>query len=119
MVKFMRSLYNYGSLIHSFSAPPLTLIITSSGSLIEGQTYSLTCDLMGDESLDVTATSIRWDRITPTLQNGVHRTATLSFNPLSRDDEGQYRCTTNIVSPYLTRSQTRLKSTTFTVIRKQ
>ena len=75
---------------------------------------------MGDESLDVTATSIRWDRITPASQsqNGIHRTATLSFTPLSRDNEGEYRRTTNIISPYLTSSQTRVNTTNFTVIRK-
>ena len=61
--------------------PPLTLVITPNGSPNEGHSYSLTCDLMGDESLDVTATSIRWDRITPASQSqsGIHRTATLSF----------------------------------------
>ena len=119
MVRFNKKLvYNYGLIIHFFSVPPLTLIITPSGSLIEGQTYSLSCELMGGETLDVTATSIRWDRIAPTFQNGVHRTATLSFNPLSRDDEGQYMCTTNIMSPYTTRSLTEMETTSFTVIRK-
>ena len=99
-------------------APPLTLIVTPSGLPIEGQTYSLTCDLMGDESLAVTATSIRWDRVTPTSQHGIHRAVTLSFNPLSRDDGGQYRCATNIMSPYTTRSLTEMETTSFTVIRK-
>ena len=94
------------------------LVITPSGSPIEGQTYSLTCDLMGDESLDVTATSIRWDRHTPTFQHGIHRMATLSFTSLSRNDEGQYRCTTNIMSPYTHNSQTRINTTTLTVNRK-
>ena len=116
MVRFKKHVY--GLLIYSFPAPLLTLIITPNGSPIEGHTYSLTCDLMGDESLDVTATSIRWDRHTPTSQHGIHRIATLSFNPLLRDDEGEYRCTTNIISPYLTRSQTRNNTTSFTVIRK-
>ena len=74
---------------------------------------------MGDESLDVTATSIRWDRFTPNLQMAVHRGATLSFTPLSHDDEGQYRCTTNIMSPYTTNSLTKRETTSFTVIRKQ
>ena len=74
---------------------------------------------MGDESLDVTATSIRLDRLTPNLQMAVHRGATLSFNPLSHDDEGQYRCTTNIISPHTTNSLTKRETTSFTVIRKQ
>ena len=52
-------------LIFFISVPPLTLVITPSGPPIEGETYSLTCDLMGDELLEVTATSIRWDKIRP------------------------------------------------------
>ena len=73
---------------------------------------------MGDESLDVTDVDrrFRWDKVGE--QHGIHRTATLSFNLLSRDDEGEYGCTTNIVSPYLTNSQTRVNTTSFTVIRK-
>ena len=102
-----------------FSVPPLTLVITQNGPPNEGQTYSLTCDLMGDESLDVTATSIRWDRLTPNFMMEFRRGATLSFNPLSRNDEGQYRCTTNIMSPYTTNSLTKMVTTSFTVIRKQ
>ena len=73
---------------------------------------------MGDESLAATATSIRWDKLTPTPPHGIHRTATLSFNSLSRDDEGQYRCTTNIMSPYTTNSLTRINTTTLAVNRK-
>ena len=106
------------ALIFLIIAPPLTLVITPNGSPNEGQTYSLTCDLMGDESLAVTATNIRWDRLTPTFQHGIHRTATLSFTPLSRIDGGQYRCTTNIMSPYTTNSPTRICTTTLTVNRK-
>ena len=100
-------------------APTLTLVITPNGSPIEGQTYSLTCDLMGDESLDVPDVDrrYRWDKVR--VRADIHRTATLSFTPLSRDDEGEYKCTTNIMSPYLTNSQTRVTTTSFTVIRKQ
>ena len=94
------------------------LVTTANGSTIEGQTFSLTCDLMRDESLDVPEANrrVRWDKVGE--QRGIHRTATLSFNPLSRDDEGEYRCTTNIMSPYLTSNRTRVNSTSFTVIRK-
>ena len=100
-------------------APPLTLVFSTSGPPNEGQSYSLTCDLMGDESLAVSATSIRWDRLTPNFMMAVHRGATLSFTSLSRDDEGQYMCTTNIMSPYTTSSQTEMETTSFTVIRKK
>ena len=93
------------------------LVITASGSTIEGQTYSLTCDLMGDESLDVTEANrrVRWDKVGE--QHGINRTATLSFNPLSRDDEGEYRCTTSIRSPYAIRTLTEIVTTSFTVFR--
>ena len=74
---------------------------------------------MGDESLDVTATSIRWDRVTPTFQHGIHQTATLSFTSLSHEDEGQYRCNINITFPYTTSSLTAMGTTSFTLIRKQ
>ena len=94
------------------------MVVTASGLPIEGQTYSLTCDLMGDESLAVTQRSIRWDRVTPTPQMGIHRTNTLTFNPLRRDDEGQYRCTTNIITPYLNDSLTRINITSIDVDRK-
>ena len=67
----------------------------------------------------MTATSIRWDRITPNFQMTVHRGDTISFTPLSRNDEGQYRCTTNIMSPYTTSSLTEVDTTSITVIRKQ
>ena len=100
-------------------APPLTLVFSTSGPPNEGQTYSLTCDLMGHESLAVSATSIRWDRLTPNFMMAVHRGATLSFTSLSRDDEGQYMCTTTIMSPYTTSSQTEMETTSFTVIRKK
>ena len=77
---------------------------------------------MGDESLDVPDVDrrYRWDRITPPSleREGIHRTATLSFTSLSRGDEDQYRCTTNIISPYYTNSLTRINTTTLTVDRK-
>ena len=98
-----------------YSAPPLMFVITPIGSPIEGQTYSLKCDLVGDESLDVADVDnrFRWDRLTPSLQTGILRAATLSFTPLTRADTGDYKCTNNIVSPYLTSSITHTE--TFTV----
>ena len=100
-------------MLHIDIAPPLTLVITPSGSPNEGQTYSLTCDLMGDESLDVpdhdVDNSFRWDRLTPILQREFHRGATLSFTPLNLNDAGDYMCTNTITSPYLTRTRTHTK----------
>ena len=86
-----------------------------SGSPIEGQTYSLTCDLMGDEPLDVTMSSIRWDRLTPTFQMGILQSATLSFTPLTVSDAGDYRCTNTITSPYLRSTSTATQMVTISV----
>ena len=83
-----------------YSVPPLTLSITSDESPIEGENYSLTCELTGDESLGVTESRFRWDRLSPTRMEGILRAATLTFTPLTRDDEGQYRCTNTISSTY-------------------
>ena len=97
------------------SAPPLTLVVTPNGSPVEGETYYLTCDLVGDESLDVADVNnrFRWDRLTPSFQEAILRAATLSFTPLTLADTGDYMCTNNIVSPYLIGSITHTE--TFTV----
>ena len=98
------------------TVPPLTLVITPSGSATIGQTYSLTCGFMGDESLDVPDVDnrFRWDRLTPTFQSAVIRAPTLSFTPLTSANVGeQYECINNIVSPYLTSSITH--AATFTI----
>ena len=83
-------------------APLLILVITPNGSPIEGQTYSLTCDLMGDESLNVTE-RFRWDKLTPAPPKcSIIYAATLSFTPLTVANAGDYMCTNNITSQYLT-----------------
>ena len=94
----------------------MTLVIRPSGSPIEGQTYSLTCDLMGDELLtgSITERRFRWDRLTPSFQSAILRAATLTFNPLSLQDEGEYECTTSITSSYFTSQPARTQ--TFTVV---
>ena len=90
------------------------LVITTSGSPIEGQTYSLTCDLMGDESLDATE-SFKWDR-TPTPKNSTLQTATLSFTALTVADAGNYTCNNTITSPYLISSRTNTQMATVRVL---
>ena len=99
-------------------APPLTLVITANGLRIEGETYSLTCDLMGDELLAVSVRTVRWDRLTPSLQMGIHHVATLTFDSLSSQDEGEYRCVTTITSPYLTSDQTPTQTVALSVLCK-
>ena len=89
-------------MLHIYIAPPLMLVITPNGSPIEGQIYSLTCDLMGDETLNVTE-RFRWDKLTPAPKNcSIIHAATLSFTPLTVADAGDYMCTNTITSPYLT-----------------
>ena len=97
------------------------LVITTSGPPNEGETYSLTCDLMGDESLDVAGADnmFRWDRLTPTFQSGIHQTATLSFTPLTLADAGNYTCTNTITSPYLSSNRTITQMKTVSVNGKQ
>ena len=99
-----------------FPAPPLTLVITPSGPTIERQAYSLSCDLTGDESLAVTNRRFRWDRLT--FQEGILQERILTFNSLTRDDEGQYRCTTTITSLYLNRTRSENALATISVNRK-
>ena len=103
--------------IHIDIVPPLTLVITPNGSPTEGQTYSLTCDLVGDESLDVPDVDnrFRWDRLTPSFQNDILRAPTLSFTPLTVADAGDYMCTNTITSPYLTSTRTDTEMTTVSV----
>ena len=79
-----------------FTVPPLTLVITTNGSPIEGQTYSLTCDLMGDESLDVDVIIV-WERPSSVSQDAL----SLIFEPLNCTHDGDYICTAMINSPYL------------------
>ena len=60
----------------------------------------------------------RWDRLTPSPQMSILRAATLSFTPLTLADTGDYMCTDNIVSPYLTGSITHSENFTVSVIGK-
>ena len=96
----------------------MMLVITHSGPAVEGEAYSLTCDLMGDESLAVTETVIRWDRVTQTVMSEVFRGATYFFALLSRDDEGEYNCVTRITSPYLNSSPVLIQRVTISLARK-
>ena len=97
------------SISHTDSA--LSAVITASGQSIEGQTYSVTCEVVGDESLAVSSRTLRWDK------DGVEtsRNPTLTFNPLSPSDAAEYRCTSNFFSPYLTGSRTVTATVTVTV----
>jgi hypothetical protein len=76
-------------------APPLSAVITANGQPNEGQSYSLTCAVSGDELLAVNSQSFRWDRVGGSM---ISLLATLTFNPLRPSDAGEYRCTSTIGS---------------------
>ena len=69
---------------------------------MEGQRYTLTCAVRGDELLAPTNRIFQWDKGSRT---GIHNEANLTFNQLRPDDAGDYRCTASFNSTYLTRTQ--------------
>ena len=73
---------------------------------MEGQRYTLTCAVRGDELLAPTNRRFQWDKGSST---GIHNGATLTFNQLRPDDAGDYRCTASFDSPYLTVTQREIK----------
>ncbi len=95
-----------------------SVVITSSGNPIEGQSYSLTCAIMGAESLPPSTVEYmyRWNR------NGDSSTLssspTLNFILLARSDDGTYICTVTITSPILNNTRNTLRGTTLIVTRK-
>ena len=103
-------------LIFYCADPALSAVIRASGQSNEGQTYSLMCEVMGDERLAPTGQIFRWDEVG--ALSGISRVATLTFNPLRRDDAEEYRCTSTFSSPYLTGSRTVTQTRTLTVNRE-
>ena len=99
-------------LIFYCADPALSAVITASGQPNEGQSYSLTCEVRGDEQLAPFNWRFRWDEVG--VLYGISRAATLTFNPLRRDDAGVYRCTSTFSSPY-TGSRTVTQTRTLTV----
>ena len=91
--------------------PALSAVITASGQPDEGLSFSLTCDVRGDEQLAVSSRVLRWDKD----GREYSRNPTLTFNPLRRDDAGEYRCTSTFFSPYLTGSRTVTQTRILTV----
>jgi hypothetical protein len=85
-----------------FLAPTLSADITPGGQPNEGQRYSLTCAVSGDEMLAVSARSVRWERVGVRIE--VSREFTITFNLLRTSDAGEYRCTYIISSPYILRT---------------
>ena len=103
-------------LIFYCAVPTLSAVITASGQPNEGQSYSLTCEVRGDERLAPTRQRFRWDKVGES--SNISRVATFTFNPLRRDDAGVYRCTSTFFSPYLTGSRTLTRTIVVTVNRE-
>ena len=83
---------------------------------MEGQDFSLTCEVGGTEMLAINSTSYRWDRVGGTV--GLSRTAVLSFHPAVRDDGGEYRCTIDIISPSIPDPYTVTSTSHISITRK-
>ena len=69
---------------------------------MEGQRYTLTCAVSGDEFLAPTNRRFQWDKGSST---GIHNGATLTFNPIRPGDSGDYRCTASFDTRFLTGTQ--------------
>ena len=69
---------------------------------MEGQRYTLTCSVSGDDLLAPTNRRFQWDKGSRT---GIHNRATLAFNQLRPDDAGDYRCTASFDTRFLTGTQ--------------
>ena len=100
--------------------PEFSADIAASGSADEGSNYTLTCTINGDESLAATNRTFRWDGVDSMddMFQDLMANDTLTFNPLSRDDAGEYRCNVSFDSPYLIGSQYVMTSFKITVISK-
>ena len=84
------------------AVPQISVTISGSGQLIEGQQYMLTCNVSGTRFLSA-AITYQWDRVGDS--SGISTSQQLTFNPLRRSDGSQYRCTVTIISPYLSGNQ--------------
>ncbi len=81
--------------------------VASTGTPTAGQSYSLTCTLTGGDSLNATI-SYQFTQDNPgqtVVVGGVLTTPTLTFNPLTLSNSGQYRCQATITFPHLNSPQ--------------
>ena len=94
--------------------------ITASGPPDEGSIYTLICAVHGDESLAATNETLQWEGLDGVDEMFLVPMAndTLTFNPLSRDDAGVYRCNVRFGSPYLIGTRYVMTSFNITVTSK-
>ena len=81
-----------------FTAPKIQIMITGSDKAepIAGQSYNLTCSVLGAENLD-SSINYQWIKNDIIRQNS----STLSFSPLRLSDAGVYTCRVTVSSDYL------------------
>ena len=89
-------------IIHFCIALTLSALIITRGRPVEGQRYTLTCAVSGDELLAPTNRRFQWDKGN---SSGIHNEATLTFNTLRPDDAGDYRCTASFDTRFLNGTQ--------------
>ena len=85
----------------SFPVPAISACISDEGNIpTAGQSNTLTCNVSGDEDLNLTIT-YQWTKNNGTQTHVGTNSNTLSFFFLRLSDAGQYTCQVNVTSPYL------------------
>ena len=101
-----------------FSAPSISIQVSksTSGSGIAGESFALTCRVLGAENLNPSITHYQWFKNSngDQIQVGTNST-TLSFATIRLSDAANYSCAVTITSHYLTSSITAVGSQTVTV----
>ena len=77
--------------------PTISVEISTSGTPIVGDSYTLMCTVTGVESLNAT-TNFEWRKSDGSL---VSSDAVLVFRPLYFSDRGHYTCRVRVSAPYL------------------
>ena len=77
--------------------PTVSVQISTRGTTIVGETYTLMCSVTGVESLNAT-TNFEWR---DNDWNLVSSDAALTFNPLLSSHGGRYTCRATVSTPYL------------------
>ena len=77
--------------------PPVSVVISTSGTAIVGESYTLMCSVTGVESLNAT-TNFEWR---DSNWNLVSSNAVLTFSPLFSSHGGYYYCVATVSTPYL------------------
>ena len=106
-----------------FSAPAISVQITTSGDPVVGQSgYSLRCNVEGTAEIFISSITYQW-----TKNNGTHdqiipgnraNPEVLSFSPLKASNAGRYTCQVTISSFFLNNDITIVDSRNVTIERE-